>query len=124
MAKGLRRKKTTIPTGPGVTAEGIAAQLKGFEWSGGPYRYELSGDFGCFQVWASDRGEALRVIEKLWQLSGLPDTQRATGIVVEGPVKGQRFQAVKRFQLEVHDGMAMVSIRDGPTGSPEYPVVV
>lgn len=121
MAGSLKRKKTTIPTAPGVTAESVVAALRGFEWNGGPYRLEVSGDYGCFQVWASDASEADRVFEKLWSVSGLPAGYKLSSTRVEGAVTAARFQTIRRFGLGVVDGLALVSDRVGPGGAPGYP---
>jgi hypothetical protein len=119
----LRRKRTTVRAAPWVTAESVALDLLGFEWDGGPYHLELTGSFGCPQVWASDAVEAHRVMGRILQVCGVSPAEIQQAVVTEGYSSSSRFSTVRRFRLRVRDGLAMVSDRVGPAGTPDYPVV-
>lgn len=107
-----------------VTAETVAEALLSFEWSGGPYHLELTGAFGCPQIWASGKEEAWRVMDEILRVCGISPAEIQQAVITEGYSADPRFSVVRRFRLRVRDGLAMVSDRQGPDGSPEYPVVI
>ena len=121
---GRRQKRTTLRVGAGVTAESIAGALIGFEWMGGPYFLELSGDRGAIQVWAASKAEAERFVAKMLSIGGYPEGYEATCVRTEKLSDAPRVQQVRRFRLMVRDGLAHVSDRQGAAGAPEYPVVI
>ncbi len=119
----LRKKRTTIRVGAGVTAETVAAALLGFEWWGGPYHLELTGAMGCPQIWARDKEEAERVMGHLLAVCAVDPEAVREAVRTEGVSASSRFSTVRRFRLHVRDGLAIVSDRQGPNGGAEYPVV-
>ena len=119
----LKRKRTTVRAAAWVTSESVAAALSGFEWRGGPYHLELTGNFGCPQVWAVDRVEAWRVMGKVLNVCGVSPAEIQQAVITEGFSPSPRFRTVRVFRLRVRDGLAMVSDRQGPNGTPEYPVI-
>lgn len=119
----LKRKRTTVRAAPWVTAESVASALLDFEWDGGPYHLELTGDFGCPQVWASGQLEAWRVMGRILEVCGVSHAEIQQAVITEGYSPNPRFATVRRFRLRVRDGLAMVSDRVGPDGTPAYPVV-
>jgi hypothetical protein len=120
----LHRKRTTVRASASVTAESVAADLLAFEWYGGAYHLELSGDFGCPQVWARDHAEAWRVMGKVLSVCGVSSQEIQQAVVTEGFSADPRFATVRKFRLRIRDGLAMVSDRQGPEGTPSYPVVL
>jgi hypothetical protein len=120
----LKRKRTTVRAAPWVTAESVATALLGFEWDGGPYHLELTGDFGCPQIWASDRLEAWRVMGRILEVCGVSPAEIQQAVITEGYSSVPRFSTVRRYRLRIRDGLAMVSDRVGPGGTPSYPVVL
>ena len=119
----LKRKRTTVRAAASVTAESVAMALLGFEWSGGPYHLELTGDFGCPQFWASSQAEAWRVMNRVLEVCGVSPAEIQQAVITEGLSSNPRFGTVRKFRLRVRDGLAMVSDRQGPNGLPEYPVI-
>jgi hypothetical protein len=119
-----RRKRTTLRVSGGVTAEAVASSLLGFQWMGGPYFLELAGDRGSIQVWAADKAEAERFVTKMLAVGGYPENYAARCVRTEKLSESPRVQEVRRFELLVRDGLAMVSDRQGPDGTPAYPVVI
>jgi hypothetical protein len=91
---------------------------------GGPYFLELAGDRGSIQVWAADKAEAERFVTKMLAVGGYPENYAARCVRTEKLSESPRVQEVRRFELLVRDGLAMVSDRQGPDGTPAYPVVI
>jgi hypothetical protein len=120
----LHRKRTTLRVGGGVTADSVALALQGFQWMGGPYFLELAGDRGSIQVWAADKAEAERFVAKMLAIGGYPEGYEASCVRTERMSEAPRVQQVRRFELMVRDGLAYVSDRQGPGGTPAYPVVM
>ena len=100
-----------------VSQPGQAAHWDGFTFQGGPVKVVYKGPWGAMQVWAASKGEGVRVIQHACAAAGI-DPADPQGLWGCWRTEHPRFQRVATYRVAMRHGLPVVTVRDGPGGSP------
>lgn len=115
MPRGLKRLSYRVQGSTTQAAQ--AAHWEGFTWSGGPWQVVYRGPWGSWQVWASSEAEGRRVLKHACSAAGV-DPEDPAGAWWVAEVAHPRFQRVTTYKTATKYGLPVVTVRDGPSGSP------